>query len=99
MPQGMVIKDELGRVILDVTTRCCRFLGGFAIAGRGEGGHLTIGGANQGKLFAFLTNPVIPDLQNSVDPIITLSDTSLSWTWPTTNESIRRTYNVIFGVY
>lgn len=97
MASGLIIRDASGVITLDLTTRCGRVLGRFSIP-VAEDGYVSPPAANQGQLFAFLTNPIGPGTSYPIDPIITVTSTTIWWNWSGAVGD-RMPYTLIYGVY
>lgn len=102
MPQGLQVFDENGKIVLDLTTRLCKYLGeaetGFA------DGSLIHEGLSEGDFWIF-------DLEREFDlknhnvsqgiqiPTFTRSGNQLSWHFNGNGSEMRVNRHFIYGIY
>lgn len=96
MAAGLIIWDEDGNQVLNLTTRVGRLLGSGATGT--SNGSLTPAGSDTGTLFCML-QPTHMDYVSYGRPTLTVTDTTISWSWGTEATARRISYPFVYGVY
>lgn len=91
MAAGLIVWDEYGRVVLDMTTRMGRVLGITAIGT--ANGSISPAGWNTGTLwYAVMTDTDYP-------PVFSVNATTIFWNWDSVPASSRLNLVILFGVH
>lgn len=96
MAYGLRVWDASGNLTLDTSTRLGRVLGYVEVT---TDGSLTVPGFSTGTAFARVNttgNSVGPDAEYSWPPNISISNNTLSWSYPS---STKGPAVIIYGVY
>lgn len=96
MAYGLRVWDAAGNLTLDTSTRLGRVLGFVEVSANGS---LTVPEFDQGQGFARVNttgNDIGPNAQYGWPPSVSISGTTLSWSYPSTT---RGPAIIVYGVY
>lgn len=93
MPQGLEVYNASGVLEMAVTDRLTRIIGETTATG-GTAGSVTNAGLATGSPFWWVSRD--SSSFYSIEPSITVSGDTLSWTWPI---STTGSFTIIYGVY
>lgn len=93
MPQGMQIWDPSGKLVLDTAHRLTRMLGVFDTGV--TDGSMNFPGFTTGTPFYI---KLTPDLGNA-PPVVSISGTTLTWSFNNVDAPYRRGAKIMVGVY
>ena len=96
MPVGLQIWDAAGNIVLDTNYRTARRLG--SVVTGTSNGSLSIPDLVQGQPF-FISEPLLNNVAYYVLPNVTISGTTLSWSFPSQYPSSRNSMSITYGVF
>lgn len=101
MPTGLQVFDATGTIMLDATTRTGVILGDLASTGKSNGS-LSVPGFALGQGF-YICNPApgwywSSEQADSRAPTITISGTTLSWTFTKNGDAFNIPFRIFYGV-
>lgn len=103
MTAGLIVMNESGVVIQDITTRLTRVIGSFNLP---ESPYFTNGSLNIGELatgtpwYALIGQPnTVTALYGVYPPVITISGTTISWSKQADGRVRVYPVRVMYGVY
>lgn len=99
MPQGLQIFNADGSLQIDTNDSITRFLTRITVPV--SDGSVTIPGLNTGRPFYILmaTNHLAENPRQLYPPVISISGTTLSWTWGAIAAWARMPYDLAVGVF